>query len=112
MTYFYVKIFFIILTTVVFLFIGYKMIRFYNFKFNLGYLFFGAGLFLLFYITNFLYNNKLLTLIKVTKNELVSIEISESKDKSTKKIQNFKRRRDTKYHYIHKKLNHFYQNIY
>lgn len=66
------------------------MIKFYNFKFNLGYLFFGIGLFLLFYCSNFLYNNKLLTLKKITKNELVSIEIISSKDKSTKKHKIFK----------------------
>jgi hypothetical protein len=75
---------------VFFLFIGSKMIKFYNFKFNLGYLFFGAGLFLLFYCSNFLYNNKLLALKKVTKNDLVSIEITASKDKSTKKYKIFK----------------------
>ena len=74
----------------VFLFIGYKKIRFYNFKLNLGYLFFGIGLFLLFYCSNFLYNNKLLALKKVNKNELVSIEIIASKDKSTKKYRIFK----------------------
>lgn len=87
MTFYYVKIFFIILTTVVFLILGYKQIKFYNFKLNLGYLFFGVGLFLMFYCSNFLYNNKLLTLKKITKEELVSIEIIVSKDKSTRKYK-------------------------